>query len=197
MAPLGKHALTFSIITTSSSRERGNIPGPPAPTTTTTTRTSNTLPHPRFLQEPGFPQHQASCGKLCLLPTSGTNGAWHVWRAVCFLISCHGEITQHGPGPSSPTPASLGSLSSGWGLGVQTAMLGVKALVWGERPGTLLPNPHLQEEVPSPTVKIRRVGGPCHSLIQSGKNLRGDHLCKSLCIKGEARASKPGLLNVP
>lgn len=36
----------------------------------------------------------------------------------------------------------------------------------------------------------QRLEGPCHSLTQSAKNLRVNHLCKSLCIKGEAGASK-------
>lgn len=45
--------------------------------------------------------------------------------------------------------------------------------------------------------EIRSWEGPGHSLIQSVKNVSVDRLCKSLCIKGEAGASKPGLLSVP
>lgn len=45
--------------------------------------------------------------------------------------------------------------------------------------------------------EIRGWEGPGHSLIQSVKNLSVDRLCESLCIKGEAGASKPGLLSVP
>lgn len=142
MAPLGKRTLTFSIIATSSSKERGNIPKRPHPTPSglqthclTLVFSKNWVFHSTRLHvaNSAFSRHLAP-------RVSGMSGG-----TVCFLNSCHGEITQHGPGPSSTTLASLGSFSLGWGLGAQTDMWRVKALVWGGRHGTLLPNPHPQD----------------------------------------------------
>lgn len=181
MAPLGKRTLTFSIIATSSSKERGNIPKRPHPTPSglqthclTLVFSKNWVFHSTRLHvaNSAFSRHLAP-------RVSGMSGG-----TVCFLNSCHGEITQHGPGPSSTTLASLGSFSLGWGLGAQTDIKGGSRPWFGEE-GTVPSCPTPTPRTPKLTGRDKEGGRAFPQPDPIRKEFERGTICARLCaLKG-------------
>ena len=159
----------------------------PAPLSRDTQRVTLSLTPPRPCPAPpdfkgtalpsaSLPLRPALCGKLCFLLPSATS-------AGAALKLCHVEIAQRSPGPRSP-PRPRWASDGGGGEGCECC-------------SAPRPSGHRVQLRPGERVEPRKAAGKGRGLIQSAKDLRAARLCASVCVRGEAGASKPGLPSAP